>query len=66
MNVSGVTSTASMMPMASGADVIQTQMMASVEVLNMAQNAFEDAAAILLEQMAAAITGVGTNVDITV
>ena len=42
------------------------QAAASVQVLDMAQNAFEDAAAQLLAGMAAAMTGVGQSVDMSV
>ena len=42
------------------------QAAASVQVLDMAQNAFEDAAAQLLSSMTSAMTGVGQSVDMTV
>ena len=50
---------------ASGADMISTSMAISVQVLDMAQSSFEDAANRLLESMAAA-TGIGQNIDLTV
>jgi len=42
------------------------QMAASVQVLDMAQNAFEDAADQLLASMTASMTGVGQSVDMSV
>ena len=50
---------------ATGADVISASMAASVQVMDMAQQSFEDSANQLIETMAAA-TGVGQNFDIRV
>ena len=44
-------------------DVINTSMAASIQVMDMAQQSFEDAALRLVEEMAA-FTGVGQNVDV--
>ena len=41
-------------------------MMASIQVLDMAQNVFEDAAAQLIDALSAVITGVGHSVDMYV
>ena len=60
MNVSGISGGAS------GADMVSMRAMASVQVLDMAQNAFEDAAAELIAMMSSAITGLGQNIDMTV
>lgn len=51
---------------ASGAEMINMSMMTSVKVLDMAQNAYEDAASEMLAMMAAAMTGVGQNYDATI
>ena len=50
---------------APSADAINVSMAASIQVMDMAQSSFEDAANQLIETMAAA-TGVGQNVDLTV
>jgi len=47
------------------ADAISVSMAASIQVMDMAQSAYEDAASELIASMAAA-TGIGQNVDITV
>ena len=47
---------------ASELSAMNTSLMASVQVMDMAQNAFEDAAMQLIETMSA-VTGVGQNVD---
>jgi hypothetical protein len=44
---------------------MNTSMMASIQVMDMAQDAFEDAAMQLIETMSA-MTGVGQNVDMMV
>ena len=74
MNISGVTQTAVAMPTlqtetmpiapesAPSADVVNVSLAASIQVMDMAQSAFEDAAAQLIAQM----TGLGQNVDITI
>ena len=49
---------------ATGADAIGARMEASIQVMNMEQNSFEDAANQLLDQMAA-FTGVGQNINMT-
>ena len=61
MNISGVSSAASI---SSGELSANVGMAVSVRVLDMAQDAFSDAAEQLIAQMAAAITGIGSNVDI--
>ena len=73
MNLVGVTQTAQIFPQdmpqmperlpesLSGADAINTSMMASVQVLDMAQSSFEDAAMQLVQSM---MTGLGQNVDV--
>jgi len=70
MNISGVTATVLDLPMepvsAPAVSAAEFRSMVSVQVLDMAQNAFEDAAAELLAAMSAAITGVGQNVDMYV
>jgi len=48
--------------MSSEMSTMNTRMMASVQVLDMAQESFEDAAMQLIETMSA-VTGVGQNVD---
>ena len=60
MNISSIPST---MP---GADMANMSMMASVQVLDMAQDVFADAAARLIEELSAVITGVGHSVDMYV
>ena len=60
MDVSGISSGASNMS-ATG-----VQYMASLKVMSMAQNIFEEAAAELIDAMNAMITGLGQNIDITV
>lgn len=40
--------------------------MASLKVLNMASNVFEEAAEELIDAMNAMITGLGRNIDVTV
>jgi len=47
---------------ASSADVIDVGMAASIQVMDMAMNSFEDAANRLLEEMAA-FTGIGQTID---
>ena len=77
MNVSGVTATMpsfdqyslpspAAAPEVASSDLVNVSVAASIQVMDMAQNVFEDAAARLIESMAAAMTGVGQNVDITV
>ena len=78
MNISGVTTTAQVLPgnqqmtqsqdiaeaaSVTGADAIQTAVQMDVAVMNMAQNAFEQAANELISSMAAQ-TGIGSNLDI--
>ena len=46
-------------------DVVNVGMQASVQVMDMANSAFEDAASQLIDSMAA-MTGVGQNIDIRV
>jgi len=46
-------------------NAINTSLMASVQVMDLAQSAFEDAAARLIDTMSA-MTGVGQNFDISV
>ena len=48
-----------------GADVISASVTASIKVMDLAQNSFEDAANQLIAEMAA-VTGIGQNVDMTV
>ena len=60
MNVSGISGGAT------GAEMISMRAMASAQVLDMAQNAFEDAAAELIDMMSSAITGLGNSIDMTV
>jgi len=50
---------------APASDAINTSLMASIKVMDMAQSAFEDAAAKLIETMSA-MTGTGRSVDISV
>ena len=50
---------------APAADAINASMAASVQVMDMSQSAYEDAANELIASMAAA-TGIGQNVDVTV
>ena len=50
----------------SGADMVSMRMMASVRVLDMAQDVYSDIAAELLASMSAAITGLGNVVDMYV
>jgi len=47
----------------SAPDAVNVSLQASIKVMNMAQSAFENAAAELIEAMASA-TGVGANVDV--
>ena len=58
MNISSISSAAS------GIDAANFDMMTSIKVLDMAQNAFEDAADLLLKSLTAAITGLGQNIDV--
>ena len=60
MNISGVASAAS------GVGAAGVQYMASLKVMDMAQEAFKDAAEELLRAMDALITGLGQNIDILV
>ena len=67
MSISGVSSAASVssMDMYASSDIpVNVSMAASVQVLDMAQSVFKDAADRLLAEMAALITGLGQNVDI--
>ena len=48
-----------------GADVINASMAASIQVMDMAQSAFEDSADALIQSMAVA-TGIGQNIDMSV
>jgi hypothetical protein len=47
-------------------NAINTSMQASVQVMDMAQSSFDDAASQLINSMAASMTGVGQNVDVSV
>ena len=58
MGISGIASAASSM------DAAGVQYMASLKVMNMAQDVFEEAAAELINAMNAIITGLGQNIDI--
>ena len=58
MNISSVASASSAMGAAS------VQYMASLRVMDMAQEAFKDAAEELLAMMDAMITGLGQNIDV--
>ena len=60
MNISGVASAASNMNAAG------VQYMASMKVMSMAQNVFEEVAAELIDSMNAVITGLGQHIDISV
>ena len=60
MDISGVASAASNMSAAG------VQYMASLKVMDMAQNVMEEAAAELIDSMNAIITGLGQNIDISV
>ena len=62
MNISSVGSAASGIDMASS----KAMMTASLRVLDMAQDAFTEAATALIDALAASITGVGGNVDMYV
>ena len=71
MEITGITQTApssqvvdlTQAQMAQSApDAMNVSMEASIRVMSMAQNAFEAAAAELIDAMAA-VTGVGTNLD---
>jgi hypothetical protein len=82
MNISGVTMTAPVIPQVQAQAVeqsptvgqdqqqtlneINTSMQASVQVMDMALSSFDDAASQLISSMAASITGVGQNVDVSV
>ena len=48
----------------SGADLVNTKMMASVKVLDMAQDIFSEVAQELIDALTASITGIGQNIDI--
>ena len=81
MNIAGVTQTAQVLPATQptsaeptvsaeqaagvGADVVNFSAQVSMQVMDIAQSQFEDAANELISQMAAA-TGVGANVDVAV
>ena len=58
MNISDITSTSRSM----GISAVNMRSIASIRVMDLAQSAFEDAAAQLLATMSA-MTGVGQNVD---
>ena len=58
MNISDISSTARAM----GISAVNMRSIASIRVMDLAQSAFEDAAAQLLATMSA-MTGVGQNVD---
>jgi len=58
MNISDISSTARTM----GISAVKMRSIASIRVMDLAQSAFEDAAAQLLATMSA-MTGVGQNVD---
>lgn len=58
MNISGISSAASNMSAAG------VQYMASLKVMGMAQDVFEDVAAELIDSLNAMITGLGQNIDI--
>ena len=60
MNISSISSA---IP---NADMSNMSLMASIQVLDMAQDVFEDAATRLIEELSAAITGVGQSVDMYV
>ena len=61
MNVSGINPVASL----SGLEMpVNISMAASVKVLDMAQETFAQVAEQLIAEMAAAITGVGTTIDV--
>ena len=60
MNISGIASATSNMSAAG------VQYMASLKVLDMAQDVFKEAAAELIDAMDAIITGLGQNIDIRV
>jgi len=81
MTITGVTQTAPVLPQTQGAaqspemgqmpespvaaEAMNMSMAVSVQVLDMAQSFFEDAAQQLIDTMSA-MTGVGQNVDMTV
>ena len=60
MSISGVSGAAS------GADLINTRVMASIKVLDMAMDTYEDVAGELIDSMSSIITGLGQNIDMTV
>jgi len=68
MNISGITQTAPILPMdpiqetPSGADAIGARMEASVKVMDMANDVFEDAG----NRIVAMMTGLGQNFDMKV
>ena len=61
MNISGVTSTAQTM----GVSSVNMRSLASIQVMDLAQSAFQDAAEQLIATMSS-MTGVGQNVDMYV
>jgi hypothetical protein len=63
MSISGITQTLGTTPTSTNA--INFRLQASVQVMDMANSAFEQAAAQLIESMAA-MTGAGQNVDMVV
>lgn len=60
MNFSGIASATSNMSAAG------VQYMASLKVMNMAQDVFEEVAAELIDSMNSLISGLGQNIDISV
>ena len=48
----------------SNIDMANTGMTASVKVLDMAQDVFEDVASMLIDSLNSIITGLGQNIDI--
>ena len=57
MNISGISG---VMP---GSNLTNVNMAASMKVLDMAQDVFEDVAAELIDAMSSVITGLGQNID---
>ena len=58
MNISGISGAIS------SAELANVNMVASLKVLDMAQDVFEDVAAELIDAMSSVITGLGQNIDI--
>jgi len=58
MNISGISGAYS------GADLVNVNMAASIKVLDMTQDVFNDVAAELIDALSSVITGLGQNIDI--